>query len=214
VEIFQNRVQHLKDGYMDVQFIYLTCNDCGKVFRAAYYECSEGCHHRDWEETEEVFAVCAQCYHTTDHDIHHLRKRHIHHPFTEAVAKELCQCPGVDNPLKFIIDFPDPERWEELFEARQKQNRTLEGHKRACQYLAMEFKRLKVTDAVNEKEDKESEEMLKKRLKEQNRKYHPRLKDKALKKFPKFVRSHFFPVGNAHVSVMFGPLIIENGVLE
>jgi hypothetical protein len=214
VAIFQNRVQYLKGGSMDVQFIYLTCNDCGKIFRAAYYECSEGCHHRDWEETEEVFAVCAQCYQKTDHDIQHLRKRIIHQPFTEAVAKELCQCPKVDNPLKVVIDFPDPERWEELFEERQKQKRTLEGHTRACQYLAMEFKRRSVIDTVNGKEDKEYEEMLKKRLKEQNRRYHPRLKDKALKTLPKFIRSHYFPVGNAHVSVMFGPLIIENGVLE
>jgi hypothetical protein len=78
----------------------------------------------------------------------------------------------------------------------------------------MEFKRLNVIDTVNAKEDKEYEEILKKRLKEQNKKYHPRLKDKALKTFPKFIRNHFFPVGNAHVSVMFGPLIIENGVLE
>ncbi|UZP32189.1 hypothetical protein NXS19_000005 [Fusarium pseudograminearum] len=212
--IFQNRVQQLKGGSMDVQFTYLNCNDCGKVFRAAYYECSEGCHHRDWEDTEEVFAVCAQCYQTTDHNIQHLRKRTIHHPFTEAVAKELCQCPGVDNPLKVVIDFPHPERWEGLFEERQRQKQTLEGHRRGCQYLAMEFKRLRVIDTVNETEDKECEEMLKKRLKEQNRNYHYPLKNKALKIFPKFIRSRLFPAGNAHVSVMFGPLIIENGVLD
>lgn len=138
----------------------------------------------------------------------------IHHPFTEEVAKELCQCSGVDNPLKVVIDFPDPERWEELFEERAKQKRTLEGHTSACQYLAMEFKRRRVVETVDEKEDQEYEESLKKRLKEQNRKYRPRLKNKALKVFPKVIRNRFFPIGNTHVSVMFGPLIIENGVLE
>ncbi|KIL84690.1 hypothetical protein FAVG1_12217 [Fusarium avenaceum] len=213
-ESLSNRVQQLKDGSMDVQFTYFNCNDCGKVFRAAYYECSEGCHHRDWEDTEEAFAVCAQCYQTTDHNIQHLRKRTIHHPFTEAVAKELCQCPGIDNPLKVVIDFPHPERWEELFEERQRKKQTLEGHGRGCQYLAMEFKRLRVIDTVNETEDKDWEEMLKKRLKEQNRNYHYPLKNKALKIFPRFIRSRLFPAGNAHVSVMFGPLIIENGVLD
>ncbi|KAK5744775.1 hypothetical protein LTR17_001851 [Elasticomyces elasticus] len=212
--IFQDRVEKLKDGRMDVQFTYLTCNDCDKVFRAAYYECNKGCRHHDWDKTEEVFAVCAQCYHGTDHDIHHLLKKPIRHPFSDMVAKQLCQCPGVENPLMVVLDFPDPEKWEELFEERQKQRRTLAGHTKSCQYLKMEDKRWGVIDTVNEQEDQEYEQSLRRRLEEQNKKYRPPLKGKILKALPKKFRSHLFPVGNTHVSVMFGPIVIENGVLE
>src|SRR5262245_5333057 len=112
---------------MNVQFIYLACNNCDKVFRSPYYKYTQGCHHQDYEDTKEVFAAYGKCYETTNHDILHLHKTPTHHPFTEAMVGELCQCPDVGNPLRAVIDFPDPDRWEGWFDRRQRQNRTLDG---------------------------------------------------------------------------------------
>jgi len=195
---------------MDVQFIYLSCNDCGKVFRAPYYECSAGCRHTDYEDTQETFAVCAACYLTTKHAPQHLRKRKLHSAISARAAKELCQCPGVEDPLHIVIDFENPESWEDLFEERQKSKRTLEGHVKGCQFLRMEAKRRDVIKAVNEQEDKHQL----KKLREQDEAYTQPLGERALKMFPKVMRNRYFPMGNVHAGIMFGPLIIENGVKQ
>jgi hypothetical protein len=123
---------------MDVQFIYLSCNDCGKAFRAPYYECSAGCRHTDYENTRETFAVCAACYLTTKHAPQHLRKRKLHSAFSAKVAKELCQCPGVEDPLHTVIDFEDPESWEDLLDERRLTTaKEQEDIGRACQGLSI-----------------------------------------------------------------------------
>jgi len=211
VGVFEDRVEHLPQGRMDVQFISRTCNDCDAVFRAAYYECTAGCPHKDYHETRELFAVCARCYETTEHDIQHLEKKPVHHPFTAAVVAKLCKCPGIENPLRVVVDFPDPENWEQLFDERQKQKLTLEGHNSKCQFLAMESKRLQVVHTVNKIEDKKWEDEIRTKLEAQKKKYRFRSDKEFLKKFPKLAKSKVFPVGNAHVSLMVGPLIIENG---
>jgi hypothetical protein len=210
VGVFEDRVEHLDDGSMDVQYIYLTCNDCGKVFRGPYYECSAGCHHKDYQETLETFAVCAGCHLTTKHDPQHLRKRKLRYALSEKVARELCQCPGVENPLHVIIDFEDLEHWEDLFNERQMSGRTLEGHVKHCQYLRMEAKRRAVIQTVNKQEDREQQ----KKLREEDKTYSQPLGERLLKAFPKFTRSRYFPMGNVHSAIMFGPLVIENGVRQ
>jgi hypothetical protein len=210
VGVFEDRVEHRRDGSMDVQYIYLTCNDCGKVFRAPFYECSAGCRHKDYKDTGETFAVCAACYLNTEHDTQHLQKRNLRSALSEKVAKELCQCPGVENPLRVAIDFDDPQHWEDQFKERQKSGRTLEGHVKHCQYLRMEGKRKAVIKAVNKQEDHDQY----KKLREQDETYSRPLGNRLLKAFPNFTRNRYFPMGNVHSAIMFGPLVIENGVKQ
>lgn len=195
---------------MDVQFISLTCNDCGKVFRAPYYECTPPCRHTDFCETGEMFAVCALCFRTTAHEQTHLRRKRLESDIPEIVAKELCECPDVDNPLLVSLDLEgikgkDINAW---FEEREKQGLTLEGHVRTCQYLAMQAKRRACVMRINELEDKAQAKTLGK----DDGKYEPRFGDKILKMLPNRVREKHFPMGNVHAAIMFGPLLIENGV--
>jgi hypothetical protein len=210
VGVFGDRVEHRIDGSMDVQYICLTCNDCDKVFRAPYFECSAGCRHKDYEDTGETFAVCAACFLDTEHNPQHLRKRKLRYALSEKVAKELCQCPGVENPLRVVIEFEDQEHWEDLFDERQRSGRTLEGHVKHCQYLRMEGKRRAVIEAVNQREDSDQQ----KKLREQDETYSQPLRNRFLKTFPNFTRNRYFPMGNVHSAVMFGPLVIENGVKQ
>lgn len=193
---------------MDVQFISLSCNDCDNVFRAPYYECSHKCPHKDFAETGETFAVCASCFLTTSHPQEHLKRRKLHSSIPESVAKELCQCPGVDNPLFVTIDF-EGKGIDEWFDEREKAGKTLAGHVKGCQYLAMEAKRMACVEGVNDIEDKAQAKKLRK---SDGGKYEPRFGEKVLKMFPHRMRERHFPMGNVHAAVMFGPVLIENGV--
>ncbi|KAF2033543.1 hypothetical protein EK21DRAFT_109011 [Setomelanomma holmii] len=184
--VLKNQVVHLKKGRMDVQFLFLTCNDCGKVFRAPYYECTLGCRHVDFDETGEDFAVCATCFRTTTHEQAHLRRKRLQSDISESVARELCTCPEVDNPLHVSlvlegIKGKDIDAW---FEERQKSGLTLEGHVRTCQYLAMQAKRRACVESVNGLEDKAQI----KKLGKEDGKYEPRFGDRIQAAFKSHAR--------------------------
>ncbi|KAJ4349235.1 hypothetical protein N0V95_004771 [Ascochyta clinopodiicola] len=72
----------------------------------------------------------------------------------------------------------------------------------------MESKRRGCVATVNDMEDKAQA----KKLRKDDAKYEPRFSEKLLKMFPNHVRKNYYAMGNVHAAIMFGPLLIENGV--
>ena len=167
-----------------------TCCDCRIVVRGFHYACIHGCMTEDGFQ----YLLCQQCYTkgSTAHPIGHMQKRAHQSSIPVALAETLCGCPdGRDAEAPVVYTFG------ELLEAFKEAGETdFLGHLKSCR-----LRELQRNMADAEREFDKHEDLV----------AHP-WRRRLFSAFPNLAGRLFYPMGNTHVGLMFGPLLIENGV--
>jgi hypothetical protein len=168
----------------------VTCCDCQAVIRGFHFVCIHGCATEDGSQ----FLLCQQCYTrgNTAHPIGHMQKRALQRSIPPALAENLCKCPdGRDAgaPVVYTIG--------EFIEAVRETGETdFLGHLKSCQLRALQWNMAEAEREFDKYEDLAA---------------HP-WRRRLFSAFPNLAGRSFYPMGNTHVALMFGPLLIENGV--
>ena len=221
-------LQCLDRYYMPV-FIPLACTHCGEVIRGITFQCVEqGC--REFRKKELGDYICENCYYTSAHPRSHLTKRYKHsvlqETITPEISRKICRCSSVPRIDKNGITstlFPvdptalhrgSPNKGTMKCGLLTLNERIAEAKYESQVSLVEKRKELEII----RKEAVDGREPDGRALKRQsnanlNRDRGALYDEHSDEDIPTHIKRYTdrYPFGNVHVSLMFGPLVIENG---
>jgi hypothetical protein len=168
------------------------CTECEKVIRGFHYICTQSCgiyHDHD-------ILMCKQCYvkESGTHPRYCMKKRGPQHEITRALSERLCQCPEArDQFLPAIYTLGEFHSM-----AQERGDTDFLGHLKSCKLRRFTVNMAQAQRDWDRSEDKETNPWAR----------------RLFATFPKLAGRLFYPMGNVHTSIMFGPLLFENGVAE
>jgi hypothetical protein len=210
-------------------FIPMPCSHCGDIIRGIMFKCIER-KCREVRKSGLGDCICENCYYTSAHPRKHLTKKYKHSILQETITPErshkICRCSSVpradENGVPSILFPVDPKSLH-----RGSSNKgtikcgllTLNERIAEAKYesqLSLAEKR-KELDEIRKEENGEREPIRK--TSSANSPAHLNRDGGALydeyhdEGIPVHIKRYTdrYPFGNVHVSLMVGPLIIENG---
>lgn len=217
------------DRYFMPVFTSMRCSHCGDVIRGIMFQCVEQ-RCQEFRKNELGDYVCENCYYTSAHPRSHLVKHYKHsilqETITQEISRKICRCssvPRIDKNGVTLALFPvDPSAShrgspkmgtikcglltlnDRIAEAKYESQLSLVEKRKELEEIRKEAAGEKETDLATLNMHSPIQ------LNRDGGALYDEYEDEDI---PAHIKRYTdrYPFGNVHVSLMVGPLVIENG---